>query len=57
MVLLYEIVDLELEVWSTSKGWVGERSVASTEAEGYWSAKSMAQIPVPVPLQGYQVCR
>lgn len=28
---------------------MGERSVATTEAEGNWSAKLMAQIPVPVP--------
>lgn len=33
----------------TSEGWMGERSVATTEAEGNWSAKLMAQIPVPVP--------
>lgn len=30
-------------------GWVGERSVPMTLADGYSSAKSIAQIPVPVP--------
>lgn len=34
----------------TNDGWVGERSVPITSAEGNWSAKSMAQIPVPVPI-------
>jgi hypothetical protein len=34
----------------TTEGWMGERSVAMTEAEGNWSAKSMAHIPVPVPM-------
>lgn len=33
----------------TSVGWIGDRSVAITLAEGYWSAKSIAHIPVPVP--------
>lgn len=33
----------------TEMGWMGDRSVAITEAEGNWSAKSIAHIPVPVP--------
>jgi len=33
----------------TWSGWIGERSVATTDADGCSSAKSMAQMPVPVP--------
>jgi len=31
-------------------GCVGARSVPITSADGYWSAMSMAHIPVPVPI-------
>lgn len=39
-----------LTLGGTQSGCVGERSVPVTEAEGNWSAKSMAQMPVPVPI-------
>ena len=34
----------------TKSGWIGERSVPITVVSGYSSAKSIAQIPVPVPM-------
>ncbi|KAK5134381.1 hypothetical protein LTR08_006561 [Meristemomyces frigidus] len=49
---LHSSVQSSVTKWqfgATHVGWMGEMSVPVTFAEGNWSAKSMAQIPVPVP--------
>lgn len=43
------IYDSEWKIVSHQLGWTGERSVPVTVELGYWSAISIAQIPVPVP--------
>ena len=44
---IYEL-NWEMKALTYYDGWIGERSVPSTLALGYWSAKSMAHFPVPV---------
>jgi hypothetical protein len=39
-----------LQFCGAKLGCVGARSVPITSADGYWSAISIAQIPVPVPI-------
>ena len=39
----------KMQFGGTRLGWIGDRSTPRTVVFGYWSAKSIAQIPVPHP--------